>query len=115
MEMKLTFEPFDGRSFNDRDILDEDINQVVGWIASGRSLNPGIHISLFDGKYKKTTATYPECVGFVKGVESVLNHMTATTSKADDAKQGSALGASLKQRYLTMTAAKGDQPKHPMH
>jgi hypothetical protein len=50
MEMKLAFEPFDGRTFTDRDVRDMDANdRVVGFIALGRQ-TPGIHISLFDGK-----------------------------------------------------------------
>jgi hypothetical protein len=75
MEMKLAFEPFDGRTFTDRDVRDMDANdRVVGFIASGRQ-KPGIHISLFDGKYTATVPIFEECRGFVAGVEKVLNHM----------------------------------------
>ena len=73
--MKLQFEPFDGRSFNDRDVFDAETNRVVGWIASGRQ-SAGIHIHLFDGKYDTTVSTYQECIGYVNGVAAALNRMT---------------------------------------
>ena len=42
--MMLTFEPFDGRSFNDVEILDRDnSNQVVGFIRSKHTMLTGIH------------------------------------------------------------------------
>lgn len=66
---------FDARSYNDRSVFDVDAdNRVIGFIATGRQ-NIGIHISLFDGRYKATVSTYDECCGFVEGVESVLNHL----------------------------------------
>ena len=75
--MKLSFEPFDGRTFADRDICDMDSNnRVVGFIASGRQ-EPGIHVSLFDGRYTTIVPRFEECRGFVEGVEKVLNHMAA--------------------------------------
>jgi hypothetical protein len=81
--MKLAFEPFDGRSFNDRDVWDLDSNnRIVGFIASGRQ-NPGIYISLFDEKYTTTVDTFPECRGFVEGVEKVLNHMMSLASESN--------------------------------
>jgi hypothetical protein len=39
---------------------------------------PGIHVSLFDGKYFTIASTYDECVGFVNGVQAVLNHATSS-------------------------------------
>jgi hypothetical protein len=105
--MKLNFNWFDGRSFNDLDVVDEDTDQVVGWIASGRQ--SGIHIYLFDGKYKKVVSTYKECRGFVDGVQEVLDHMTATAVKADSAKQASPSVATIKRRHLTTNAAAEDQ------
>jgi hypothetical protein len=80
--MKLAFEPFDGRTFTDRDVRDMDSNnRVVGFIASGRQ-TPGIHISLFDGKYTATVPKFEECRGFVEGVEKVLNHMASLASES---------------------------------
>jgi len=76
--MQLSFKPFDGRSRNSIDVIDQDSNRVVGDIRSSPGV--GIRISLFDHKYAGTVSTYEECLGFVKGVESVLNRMTS----ADD-------------------------------
>jgi hypothetical protein len=77
--MQLSFKPFDGRSRNFIDVIDQDSNRVVGQISSSPG-HLGIHISLFDQKYVGTVSTYEECLGFVRGVESVLNRMTS----ADD-------------------------------
>jgi len=77
--MKLTFQVFDGRRFNVVDVYDQDTNEIVGHIRSegvGFGNYGGIEISLFDGKYRATLNRYEECRGFVRGVESVLNHMT---------------------------------------
>jgi hypothetical protein len=46
--MQLSFEPFDGRSWNSVDVLDEGSNRIVGKIRSQFSSYPGIEISLFD-------------------------------------------------------------------
>ena len=90
--MKLAFEPFDGRSFNDREVRDMDSNnRIVGFIASGRQ-TAGIHISLFDGRYTTTVPTFLECRGFVEGVEKVINHMV---SLADEGNLGG-----VKPQYL---------------
>lgn len=85
--MRLKFEPFDGRRKNYPNIIDEDTGKVVGHIRSngvGFTNNGGIDISLFDGKYRAKVNSYPECLGFVRGVQCVLRHMTAFT---DDAAQ----------------------------
>jgi hypothetical protein len=80
--MKLSFEWFDGRSFSDREVRDMDLNnRVVGFIASGRQ-SPGIHISLFDGRYTTTVSCFEECRGFVEGVEKVLDHMTSIAGES---------------------------------
>jgi hypothetical protein len=80
--MKLAFEPFDGRTFTDRDIRDMDSNnRVVGWIASGRQTS-GIHVSLFDDRYTTAVSTFCECRGFVEGVEKVLNHMASLENES---------------------------------
>ena len=81
--MRLAFEPFDGRAFNDRDVRDMDSNnRVVGFIASGRQ-TPGIHISLFDGRYTTAVSTFLECRGFVEGVEKVINHMMSLADESN--------------------------------
>jgi hypothetical protein len=75
--MQLSFRPFDGRSWNSIDVLDEDSNRIVGRIRSKSSPLPGIHISLFDKKYETTVDNYDQCLGFVWGVQAVLNRVTS--------------------------------------
>ena len=78
--MRLTFDHFDGRSRVFTDIVDEDTGKIVGHIRSngvGFTNNGGIDIFLFDHKYQARVGSYPECLGFVRGVQCVLNHMTA--------------------------------------
>jgi hypothetical protein len=78
--MRLTFEPFDGRRWNHRPIIDQDTGKEVGYLRSegtGFEGFGGIHVSLFDGRYKRTLHRFEECSGFVWGVEAVLNHMIA--------------------------------------
>jgi hypothetical protein len=62
---------------------------MVGFIRSngtGFTNSGGIEISLFDDKYRTVVNSYNECWGFVRGVQAVLNHMTAATqyTKADE-------------------------------
>lgn len=78
--MQLTFERFDARRRNFIDIFDEHTGQRVGRIRSngtGFTNFGGIEISLFDDKYTGSVSTYQECWGFVRGVQSVLRHLTA--------------------------------------
>jgi hypothetical protein len=76
--MQLTFKPFDGRSWDVVDVLDEDSNRTVGRIVPKSStISPSIRVSLFDKKYEASVSTYEECLGFVRGVEAVLNRMTS--------------------------------------
>ena len=42
----------------------------------------GIDIWLFDGKYQTRVQGYDTAVGFVLGVESVMNHLEEFASKA---------------------------------
>jgi hypothetical protein len=84
--MHLKFDHFDGRSWNVKDVIDEDTGKQVGHIRSdgvGFGNIGGIEISLFDGKYEATVSSYKECVGFVKGVQAVLNRMIS----ADDGRR----------------------------
>jgi hypothetical protein len=77
-DMQLSFKPFDGRSWDVIDVLDEDSNRIIGRIAPKSStISPGIRISLFDRKYEASVSTYEECLGFVRGVQAVLNRMTS--------------------------------------
>jgi hypothetical protein len=76
--MRLRFKPFDGRSWNSVDVVDEEANRVVGYIKSKSSCLSGIRVSLFDEKYVTTASRYEECLGFVNGVQAVLNHMIAS-------------------------------------
>jgi hypothetical protein len=81
--MNLNVPQFDGRKWGYKDVSDEDTGKVVGYIrcdGTGFAGSGGIEISLFDGKYRTVASSRPECCGFVRGVESVLNRMTS----ADD-------------------------------
>jgi hypothetical protein len=91
--MRLKFEPFDGRRWNARDIIDEDTGKKVGHIRSngvGFTNYGGIDISLFDDKYQTTVSSYKECCGFVLGVQAVLRHMTSATDYTAKARQSTA-------------------------
>ena len=80
--MRLRFDPFDGRSHNVIDVIDEDTGKRVGHIQSngvGFENTGGIDISLFAGKYQTMVNSYKECLGFVLGVQCVLRHLTAAT------------------------------------
>jgi len=77
--MRLRFKPFDGRAQNFIDVTDEETGKVVGYIQSfgvGTYCSGGINVSLFDEKYEGHFNRYEEVVGFVLGVQAVLNHMT---------------------------------------
>jgi hypothetical protein len=91
--MHLRFDPFDGRSRNVREIIDEDTGKMVGHIQSrgvGFENNGGIDISLFDDKYRTTVNSYKECRGFMLGVQAVLNHMTAATDHRAKSRESTA-------------------------
>jgi hypothetical protein len=76
--MRLTFEKFDGRSqLSATSIIDADTGRKVGYITHGRTSFGGsgrIDVALFD-RYRATVNRHEECLGFVRGVEAVLNHM----------------------------------------
>ena len=58
-------------------VLDEDTGNEVGNVRLGGTAMDsfgGIDIWLFDGKYQTRVQGYDTAVGFVLGVESVLNH-----------------------------------------
>jgi hypothetical protein len=61
-------------------VIDEDTGKEVGYIQSGNS--DGIEISLFDGKYRTRVNRCETAVGFVLGVQSVLNHMAYIDRKS---------------------------------
>jgi hypothetical protein len=72
--MRLTFKHAD--DFRCLLVLDEDTGKEVGTIrlcGSGVDSSGGIDIWLFDGKYQTRVKHYDTAVGFVLGVESVLN------------------------------------------
>ena len=73
--MELTFDWFDGRMSNDRNVINTTSGEVVGFIKSGD--RAGIEISLFDRKYEARVSCIEECQGFVKGVQCVLNRMVS--------------------------------------
>jgi hypothetical protein len=57
-------------------VLDEDTGNVVGTIQPSKPSvdSTSIDIWLFDGKYQARLSGYDAAVGFLMGVESVLNH-----------------------------------------
>ncbi len=81
--MRLKFEQFDGRRRQSKPVIDQDTGERIGTIKSlgvgfsgyGDGGYGGIEISLFDGAYTAKVTRYDECVGFVKGIEAVLNRM----------------------------------------
>ena len=75
--MRLKFEHSDGFRSDYLRVLDEDTGKEVGIIrlgGAGVDSSGGIDIWLFDGKYQTRLTRYDAAVGFVLGVESVLNH-----------------------------------------
>ncbi|HET7491102.1 MAG TPA: hypothetical protein VFK01_04420 [Bradyrhizobium sp.] len=75
--MRLKFEPFDDNP-DYLAILDEDTGNEVGMVQVGAGMDSsGIDVSLFDGKYQIRVKRYDTAIGFVLGVQSVLNHMTS--------------------------------------
>jgi hypothetical protein len=76
--MRFKFEQSDDFRSNYLRVLDEDTGQEVGIIRLGGvgvDSSGGIDIWLFDGKYQTRVKRYDTAVGFVLGVESVLNHL----------------------------------------
>jgi hypothetical protein len=75
--MRLKFEHSDDFRSNYLRVLDEDTGKEVGIIrlgGGGVDSSGGIDIWLFDGKYQTRVKRYDTAVGFVLGVEAVLNH-----------------------------------------
>jgi hypothetical protein len=73
--MRLKFVHSD--DFRSLRVLDEDSGKDVGIIrlgGAGVESSGGIDIWLFDGKYQTRVERCDIAVGFVLGVESVLNH-----------------------------------------
>jgi hypothetical protein len=65
------------------DVTDLDSGMIVGTIHNER---PRLRrVSIFDGKHEGDFKSADECDAFLKGVEVVLNHVTAFTEpKADE-------------------------------
>jgi hypothetical protein len=65
------------------DVVDQESDKIVGFVHAERS--PATrHISLFNGKYEaefSSPISHHECDAFAKGVEAILNHMTASDDK----------------------------------
>jgi|KBSSwiStaDraftv2_1062776.scaffolds.fasta_scaffold1678037_2 hypothetical protein len=75
--MRLNFKHSDGFRSDCMLVLDEDTGKEVGTIrlgGTGVESSGGIDIWLFDGRYQTRVERYDTAVGFVLGVESVLNH-----------------------------------------
>jgi hypothetical protein len=75
--LRLHFRAFEGRPLNNIDVTDRITGRAVGLIRSNLATSPtGMDVSLFDSKYRASVESYQEALGFVRGVETVLNHMT---------------------------------------
>ena len=75
--MRLNFKHSDDFRSNSLLVLDEDTGKEVGTIqlgGTGVDSSGGIDIWLFDGKYQTRVKRFDTAIGFVLGVESVLNH-----------------------------------------
>ena len=76
--MRLKFKHPDDFRSNCLLVLDEDTGNVVGTIQSSKprvdSSGIDIDIWLFDGKYQTRVNGCDAALGFLMGVESVLNH-----------------------------------------
>ena len=73
--MRLKFRHPDDFRSNCLRVLDEDTGKEVGTIRwTGVNSSGSIDIWLFDGKYQTRVNGYDTAVGFVLGVESVLNY-----------------------------------------
>ena len=75
--MRLRFKRPDDFRSNCLPVQDEDTGKEVETIrlsGTGVDCSGGIDIWLFDGKYQIRVNSYDTAVGFVLGVESVLNH-----------------------------------------
>jgi hypothetical protein len=55
-----------------RHVIDEDSDDEVGNVVFKKGV--GREVTLY-GRYKGTFKTHEECVAFIKGVETVLEHM----------------------------------------
>ena len=78
--MRLKFEHFD-HTPDYLAVLDEDTGDEVGAVLIGGGMDSSdIDVSLFGGKYQIRVKRYDTAVGFVLGVESVLNHREAPQS-----------------------------------
>jgi hypothetical protein len=73
--MRLKFESFDDNP-DYLAVVDEDTDNQVGMVQIGTGIeSSGIDVSLFDGLYEISVKRYDTAVGFVLGVESVLNRL----------------------------------------
>ena len=89
--MRLRFKWFDGRGWNHEPIIDEETGNEVGFVRSNGAGNwGGIDISLFNGKYRATAHSHQETVGFVSGIEAVLNHLVWVPPSPDKRASGAA-------------------------
>jgi hypothetical protein len=62
-------------------VIDEDTGTEVGFVDAERSPRSR-YISLFGSKYQAEFESREQCQAFAKGVETVLNHMTAINGEA---------------------------------
>jgi hypothetical protein len=85
--MRLTVSYLDAPSRHVADVIDQDTNKRVGYIRSGSASSGGRYIFLFNGNYTARCTGHDECVGFVKGVEAVLNHMRASVDRKSDGRR----------------------------
>lgn len=65
------------------DVIDQDTGKIVGFVEAERS-PAARHISLFGGKYQGDFKSPEQCDAFAKGVEAVLNHLTAVGAQQEN-------------------------------
>ena len=65
------------------DVVDQDTGKKVGFVQAERSPRKR-HISLFGGKYRGEFESPEQCDAFAKGVEAVLNHLTAAGEEQEN-------------------------------
>jgi hypothetical protein len=82
--MRLTVSYLDAPGPQVADVIDQDSGKSVGYIRSGSITSGGRYVFLFNGAYAARCTSHDECLGFVKGVEVVLNHMLASSGIQPD-------------------------------
>jgi hypothetical protein len=114
----LHCEAFNGHDYNNTYIVDRDNGgEVVGLIRSrgtGFGRRGGIEVFLFDGKYTAVFGTAPECRAFVRGVETVLNHMLPAKQKKPKLKPKKMKANAARSEPASVNGLVGSAPHDPL-